>query len=333
MLIIISIVSLYILWITAVMPLGSSFDEVNLVRKGLQAILMLFLVIFAQRIKGFNKAFVCLTIGLSILLLGEVENFLDVLYGIEYNLGGMDLEDTNIIGLVLTVLGLILWTNELAKSRDINAQHQRETELYATLLRHDLRNDLQVLLGYIELMMETAGPLDSKNEKLMESSKAAAMRMSRLVKAFAVKTETNDLSLVELVKSIVSEAEATHFGLKFKLSIGPGTDKLKVYGGSLLRAAFDNLFRNSHQYAGDSAPVTINLEKVGTHTELIICDNGPGIPEEQKPYLFVRGSGYLEGGLGLYLTITIIRGCGGDIELIESPTGTGAAFRVILPIS
>lgn len=315
------------------MPLGPSFDAWNLLRKGAQATLMLSLVIFAQRIKSFNKAFICLTIGLSILLLSEVENFLDVLYSINYNLGGIDLEDANIFGLILTVLGLILWTNELAQSRDINAQHQRETELYATLLRHDLRNDLQALLGYIELMVENTKKIDSQNVSLMESSKAAAMRMSRLVKAFAFKTESNNTTLVDLMYSTISEAEKTHHGLQIKMHLGPGTEKLKVYGASLLSAAFDNLFRNSYQYAGDSAIITINLEKVGAYTEMVIFDNGPGIPEEKKQYLFLRGSGSLESGLGLYLTVTILRGCGGDIELIDSPTGKGAAFRVTLPLS
>ncbi|MFW9843384.1 MAG: sensor histidine kinase [Candidatus Thorarchaeota archaeon] len=332
-LIVITIVLIYTFWIITVMPLGSSFDELNLVKKGISAVLFFFLLVFAQRIKSFNRAFVCLTIGLGILLLAEVENFLDVLYGIDYNLGGLDLEDGNIVGLVMTVIGLVLWTNDLARSRDINAQHQRETELYATLLRHDLRNDLQALLGYIELMVEHTEVKSEQDLRLIESSKSAALRMSRLVKAFAVKTESEDRVLVDLLHSIVTEAESMHPGLKFNMNFGAGTEKLTVYGGALLSAAFENLFRNSYQHAGKSSLITINLEKIGSHTEMIISDDGPGIPEEQKPYLFQRGSGSLESGLGLYLTITILRGCGGDIELVESPEGTGATFRVVLPIS
>ena len=332
LLIITILVSLYIIWIIAVMPLGASFDELDLIRKGISAVLIFLLLVFAQRIKSFNKAFICLTIGLTTLLFSEVENFLDVLYGINYNLGGFDLEDGNIVGLVMTVIGLLLWTNELARSRDITAQHQRETELYATLLRHDLRNDLQALLGYIELMVEHTEHLDDKNEQLMESSKAAAMRMSRLVKAFAVKSEPDDSTLVELIRAIAAESEMAHPGLKYVMNFGTGTEKLTVYGSSLLRAAFENLFRNSYQHGGTSTIVTIDLKKVGGHTEVIISDDGPGIPEDKKPYLFQRGSGSLEGGLGLYLTITILRSCGGDIELVESPTSKGATFRVILPI-
>ncbi|MBY8997056.1 MAG: hypothetical protein KGD60_04945 [Candidatus Thorarchaeota archaeon] len=65
-----------------------------------------------------------------------------------------------------------------------------------------------------------------------------------------------------------------------------------------------------------------------------MSDNGPGIPSELHETLFERGGQLVsEGGLGLFLTKTILKGCGGSIDLLEDKDVAGAAFRIILPVA
>ncbi|MFW6089692.1 MAG: sensor histidine kinase [Gemmatimonadota bacterium] len=76
------------------------------------------------------------------------------------------------------------------------------------------------------------------------------------------------------------------------------------------------------------------LERGAAAVELIVDDDGPGIPDEIRPRLFEPffttkdpGTGT---GLGLAVSARLIEGMGGTIEVTSSDLG-GAAFRLLLP--
>jgi signal transduction histidine kinase len=259
------------------------------------------------------------------LLFGEIENVLDELYNINYPWPAIDFEDLNALGLLLVGLGLFVYTNLLHRIRLRTEQSKRETELYATLLRHDLRNDLQAVMGYIEMAESDENP-----KALLESAKMATLRMSRLVKTFSLDIESQDDELIPLIVQTARDAEKTHSGLKIKLSIDANASNTRAYGLSLIQIALENIFRNSSQYCGKNPIVDVNVRKVGGLIEILVSDNGPGIPEELRKRIFSRGISTNEGGLGLYLASTILKGCGGSIELLDSQKGT--QFKLLIPI-
>ena len=57
------------------------------------------------------------------------------------------------------------------------------------------------------------------------------------------------------------------------------------------------------QYCGSNPHVLVNIDFVDDYFIVRVKDNGPGIPEEEKDWLFKRGKkdGSGERGLGLYL--------------------------------
>ena len=67
--------------------------------------------------------------------------------------------------------------------------------------------------------------------------------------------------------------------------------------------------------------------------EILLQDNGPGIPDESLPHIFEPFFSTKDGGTGLGLTVSynIITTYGGTLELV-SKNGPGACFRVFLPI-
>jgi signal transduction histidine kinase len=88
--------------------------------------------------------------------------------------------------------------------------------------------------------------------------------------------------------------------------------------------------------------VVVGLGKDGDRAHLTVTDNGPGIPEEDLPYIFERfcrgeksrtrqrdGKGF---GLGLSIAYWIIRNHGGHIE-VQSVIGEGTTFMVWLPLA
>jgi two-component system osmolarity sensor histidine kinase EnvZ len=102
------------------------------------------------------------------------------------------------------------------------------------------------------------------------------------------------------------------------------------------RRCVANLLDNASRYADH---VTIRAGTRGDAIEVIIDDDGPGIPADSredvfKPFYRLDGSrnpGTGGIGLGLAIALDVMRGHGGDIDLSDSPTG-GLRARLRLPL-
>lgn len=99
---------------------------------------------------------------------------------------------------------------------------------------------------------------------------------------------------------------------------------------NVLKNAIDALNEN----ASDSKKIAIGAKQTGDSIEIMIADNGPGVPPELESKLFEPffttkklGQG---NGLGLSLSRTNFRRWGGEIELVKS-RDTGATFVLTIP--
>ena len=102
-----------------------------------------------------------------------------------------------------------------------------------------------------------------------------------------------------------------------------------------LRRALRNLIENAVRYG---KRCRVHLESSRGEARIVIEDEGPGIPEDDRervfePFVRLEDSRSQEtGGIGLGLAIarSIVRAHGGDIRLANRPTG-GLAVSVVLP--
>ena len=97
-----------------------------------------------------------------------------------------------------------------------------------------------------------------------------------------------------------------------------------------LRQIFRNLLENARKYGGDQ--VLVAGERTGDEYKVVIADNGPGIPVEDRERIFehfeqaVKGDARSEGvGLGLPIARKLARAMGGDLWF-EPRFPTGAQF-------
>ncbi|HUH07450.1 MAG TPA: ATP-binding protein [Egibacteraceae bacterium] len=96
---------------------------------------------------------------------------------------------------------------------------------------------------------------------------------------------------------------------------------------------FTNLLENALKYS--SGGVRVGAEVNEDAVRFTVCDEGPGIPEENVPHIFAKffrrsGERRAGTGLGLYITKGLVEAHGGKVWYERSP-GTGSEFHFTLP--
>lgn len=232
--------------------------------------------------------------------------------------------------LVLTSWNQDYYSKQLERSNKALDARRRELEIYTSLLRHDLSNDLQMILGGIELSQMANG--EPRQTAFLESTHAAAQRMRSLLHIFSMSEVEMDTDIVTVLEKIGKRAEIAFKGMHVLINTADEVRQNPPKYGRLVALAFENLLRNSSQHAGDDSSVEITISQTVNTLEILFRDDGPGIDPSIRENLFERGvsTGSEGKGLGLYLTRRIIESENGSIELVDQEK-QGCSFRIRLP--
>ncbi len=224
------------------------------------------------------------------------------------------------------------YANSLEESNRNLAARRRELEIYTGLLKHDLANDIQVVLGGLELAQMTVDD-HKKQESFIESTLATAERMKNLIQIFSFSEDELEADIIAVLERICKRAQIAFKGMLVTLSVDEEVRNRKIVYGKLTTIAFENLLRNTAQYAGDAPNVLIKISIVDEHLKISFEDDGPGVSEEIRDQLFGKGvtTGAKGRGLGLYLSKKIIESEGGSICLIDNDR-PGCCFQIQLPL-
>jgi PAS domain S-box-containing protein len=209
---------------------------------------------------------------------------------------------------------------------------QRDLGIYASLLRHDLRNDLQVITGNTEVMRLSV-PDNDVVHQCAEANVAGVKRMLEILTIFGKPEKEQKRLIAPILESLSVEAAKSYVGMVCQLHIDPEVLMTRVAGGMMLPMVFRNLIRNSAKYAGDKPRVDIRVKKSDDFIDVRVSDNGPGISESVRSRLFEKGVSTSGGGLGLYLSKKVVEAYGGSIQLLDPANAQeGAVFLVKLAI-
>ena len=102
----------------------------------------------------------------------------------------------------------------------------------------------------------------------------------------------------------------------------------------LERALYNLLLNACEAMPGNSGEITVALQETEQGVEILVSDNGRGIPEAIRDRLFQPFVSYgKENGTGLGLTVVqkIIQDHGGDVA-VEKTSPEGTVFKLILPL-
>jgi signal transduction histidine kinase len=224
------------------------------------------------------------------------------------------------------------YVNILEKTNEDLYRTKRQLEIYASLIRHDIGNDLLILGGRTKLALEALHPDQDEARENLQASLASSMRMSGLLRGFSRTHGGEVMGFMIMLERIAALAEEVSPGLKILVEAGPERQEFKVRS-ELLPLVFDNLFRNAAMYAGESPTVKVSVKKVGLDVLVEVSDDGRGMPPEIKENLFKKGTTTGQGsGMGLYLTRRIVEHLRGAIVLVDEDKKPGCTFLITLPI-
>ena len=206
-----------------------------------------------------------------------------------------------------------------------------EDEVLHSLLRHDLRNKLQVAIGYLQLLKDMDLPKEQKDfvKKSLKSLRDGnkLIEKVRTIRGVSEK-EVNSVEVGKFIKRAIEESRKLSYN---NISINYDEESCKVKGGPLLEHLFFNLISNSIKHA-DCDRIEINVNRNEEVCIVSVKDDGIGIPPKLQEELFEIGSkggenaGY---GLGLHLVEKIVDHYEGEIKIKRSDDG-GSQFDVIL---
>jgi PAS domain S-box-containing protein len=207
-------------------------------------------------------------------------------------------------------------------------QANRQIKLMTCITRHDIRNQLLALNGWLELSRASVDDPDRMLDLINREQKIASI----IGQQIDFTTFFDDMGVRPPVwqdlETLIRNSAAA---LPFKdVQLAVDLPATEIFSDPLLEKVFYNLFDNALRYGGGSmTKIQISAHYDETGLTLAIEDDGAGIPARDKLRLFERGYGR-NTGLGLFLVREILAITGLTISETGS-IGTGARFEIHVP--
>jgi signal transduction histidine kinase len=205
----------------------------------------------------------------------------------------------------------------------------RAGELTAGMV-HEVRNGLGTIVGYARLAEASPAEAAESARRIREECETLETIIRRFMDF--VRRETLSLGPVD-VAAMLQRVVARE-----SRQPGPPVAVQAAAAGSitadeaLLERAFENLVRNAREAAGASGHVQVTAAREGPSATVTVSDDGPGFTPGARaalrPFFTTKAGGL---GLGLAITLKIVRLHDGDLVLGNRPAG-GGAVSIRLPI-
>lgn len=255
------------------------------------------------------------------------------------------LEDGHILNAQLTPIPEVGYAIVMQDITYLKELDQIKSDFVNTV-SHDLRTPLTAILGYVELL-DRVGPVNTQQAEFIRRILISVNSITALI------NDLLDLGRIEAGfdsrKEVVPMQVMLRYaidGLRVRSLDKEQTLILEVdeslpptIGNPIrLRQMISNLVNNAIKYTPTGGEIRVSGHAEGGQLILQVCDNGPGIPAADQPYIFDKfyrgsnaGSNISGTGLGLAIVKSIVENHAGRIW-VDSIPGEGSTFTVVLPI-
>jgi len=230
--------------------------------------------------------------------------------------------------------------NEMARA--LEARIQRDAR-FASDVSHELRSPLTTLMASVGVLNARRDELSDRSRTALDLLVGDLERFNRLVNDL-LEISGYDAGVASLDPEEVNLAlflEATAQGAgSIPVQLPPGAGSLVIVADKRrLARVMSNLLDNARRYGGGSTAIGLEADKV---IRIVVEDEGPGVPADEREAIFDRFSRGSAGGrrgndggtgLGLSLVAEDLRLHGGRVWVEERADGRkGARFVLELPL-
>jgi two-component system sensor histidine kinase/response regulator len=217
---------------------------------------------------------------------------------------------------------------------------------FTSMLVHDLRAPLTVIGGYADLMTNhLALHPDAKLQRYAGAIDSSVKRMLALIRQILdlskvdmgkLTIERLPVDISRLATDVVDAFQSAARGRSIQLQLR-GADVAHTVLGDVARLeqVLMNLLTNALKFAPAAGTIVVEVGDDASGVTVRVRDNGPGVPPDERPFLFEPFSQAAVGrkatgaGLGLMLCARLVEAHGGRIWLDD--TAAGGCFAFSLP--
>jgi signal transduction histidine kinase/CheY-like chemotaxis protein len=237
---------------------------------------------------------------------------------------------------------------EAERMRAVAEAANRSKDEFLTMVSHELRSPLNIVLGYTRLMRSSPGDGEfvAQAAAIIERNAKAQLQIvedlldSARVITGRLRLEAQPTNLTPTVEAALAAIRpaAESKGVELIAHLGPQPEMVLGDADRLQQIVW-NLLSNGVKFTPEGGRVELRMEGDAERIRVIVSDNGEGIEPEFLPYVFdrfrqadtsvTRRFGGL--GLGLSLVKQLTELHGGTISAASEGSGRGATFVVTLP--
>ena len=212
-------------------------------------------------------------------------------------------------------------------------------------LAHELTQPLSAVAGFVEasaaLIDQSDGEIPTGVREYMDQAVPQTLRVGAVVRRLREFTSRGDTERsVEDINSVAEEIcqlatlGTAADGIDLGMNLAAELPKVLIDHVQIQQVIL-NLVRNSIDALSDfdTRTITVATESKGDMVEVVVSDNGPGLPSEVRervfePFVSTKPDGI---GIGLSICRTIVEAHGGEIA-VDTSTNRGTRIRFSVPV-
>ena len=243
----------------------------------------------------------------------------------------------------------VMFAREEAARAEAEAAN-RAKDQFLSMLSHELRNPLGVILNGVEVLDQT-GSSEPGPVKTREIIRRQARHLGKLLEDLLdlarvgegkIDLQRRPLDLADIVSTAAEDHRSKIERAGIALTLSVGREIITVEGDrTRLVQTVGNLLDNASKWTARGGCISVRVQQVGDIAEIRVRDTGIGIEPEMRERIFdlfwqVQSSpGRASGGLGIGLTLVrrLVNLHGGTVEAASDGPGCGSEFIVRLPVT